>query len=118
MKSGQDLPQLTHVTFPKIHMTVNDYKALPSSVKCVVAVMHTNQHYAVIETTIDTNTIKVFDGLYQPLLDRKDHVSSAMRKCMLVDPLVVPSSTQFHTLRVSYSERGCPLWYSWLEDCF
>jgi hypothetical protein len=75
MKSGQDVPQLTHVTFPKSHMTVNDYKALPSSIKWVVAVMHTNQHYAVM-VTIDTKTIKVFDGLYQPLLDWKDHVIS------------------------------------------
>jgi hypothetical protein len=64
MKSGQDVPQLTHVTFPKSHMTVNGYKALPSSVKRVVAVMYTYQHYVVIEITIDTKTIKVFDGLY------------------------------------------------------
>jgi hypothetical protein len=41
MKSGQDAPQLTHVTYPKSHMTINDYKALPSSVKCIVALMHT-----------------------------------------------------------------------------
>jgi hypothetical protein len=94
MKSGQDVPQLTHVTFSKSHMTVNDHKTLPipSSIKCVVAVMHTNQHYAVMEITIDTKTIKVFDVLYQPLLDWNDHVISAMRKCMMVDPLVVPSS--------------------------
>ncbi len=59
MKSGQDVPQLTHqVPYPKLHITVNGYKALPSSVKWVVAVMHTNQHYAIIEITIDTKTIK------------------------------------------------------------
>ncbi len=64
MKSGQDVPQLIHATFPNKHMTINEYKALPSSVKCVVAAMHTNQHYAVMEITIDTQTIKNFDGLY------------------------------------------------------
>jgi hypothetical protein len=69
MKSEQDVPQLTHVTFSKSHMTVNDYKALPSSVEPVVAVVHTNQHYAVMEIIIDTKTIKVFDGMYWPLLD-------------------------------------------------
>jgi hypothetical protein len=69
MNSGQDVPQLTHVTFLNSHMTINDYKALPSSIKCVVAVMHTTQHYAVMEITIDTKTIKIFDELYQPLLD-------------------------------------------------
>jgi hypothetical protein len=69
MKSGQDVPQLTHVPYPKLHVIVNDYKALPNSIKRVVSVMHTNKHYAVMEITIDTKTIKVFDGLYQPLLD-------------------------------------------------
>ncbi len=64
MKSGQDVPQLTHVTYPKSQMTLNDYKALSSSIKWLKAVLHTNQHYAVMEITIDTKTIKVFDGLY------------------------------------------------------
>jgi hypothetical protein len=63
MKSGQDVPQLTHVTYPKMHITLNGYKALPSSIKWVVAVMHINQHFAVMEITIDTKTIKDFDGL-------------------------------------------------------
>ncbi len=36
MKSGQDVPQLTHVTYPNSHMTINDYKALPSSVADIV----------------------------------------------------------------------------------
>jgi hypothetical protein len=34
MESGQNVPQLTHVTFPNSHMIINDYKALPSSIKC------------------------------------------------------------------------------------
>jgi hypothetical protein len=92
MESGQDVPQLTHVTYPNSHMTINDYKAHPSSVKRVVAVMHTKLHYAVMEISIDTQTIKIFDGLYRPLLDWKDHGIRAMRKCMLVDPFIVPSS--------------------------
>jgi hypothetical protein len=75
MESGQDVLQLTHVTFPNSHMTINNYKALPSSVKCIIAVMHTRLHYVVMEITIDTQTIKVFDGLYQPLLDWKDHIT-------------------------------------------
>jgi hypothetical protein len=54
MKSGQDVPQLTHLPYPKTHITVNDYKPLPSSIKQVVAVMHANLHYVVIEITIDT----------------------------------------------------------------
>ncbi len=69
MDSRQDVPQLTHATYPSNHMTIYDYKAFPSSVKRLVAVMHTRLHYAVTEITIDTQTIKIFDGLYQPLLD-------------------------------------------------
>ncbi len=41
INSGKDVPQLSHVTFPNSLMTTNDYKALPSGVKCIVAVMHT-----------------------------------------------------------------------------
>jgi hypothetical protein len=59
MESGQDVPQLTHVNFPNSHMTINNYKAFLSSVKCVVAVMHTRLHYAVMEITIDSQTIKI-----------------------------------------------------------
>ncbi len=57
MESGQDVPQLTQVTFSNSHMTINNYKALPSSIKRVVAVMHTRLHYAVMEITLDTQTI-------------------------------------------------------------
>ncbi len=31
INSGKDVPQLSHVTFPNSLMTINDYKALPSS---------------------------------------------------------------------------------------
>jgi hypothetical protein len=41
MKSGKDVPHLTYVTYPNSHMTINDYKELPSSVKHIAAVMHT-----------------------------------------------------------------------------
>jgi hypothetical protein len=107
MESGQDVPQLTHVTYPKSHMTINDYKALPSSFKCIVAVMHTKLHYAVMEITIDTKTIKIFDGLHWPLLDWKDHVIRAMRKCILVDLFVVPNSAQFNADTAVYEIVGC-----------
>ncbi len=106
MESGQDVPQLTHVTFLNSHMTINNYKALPSSAKRVVAVMHTRLHYVVMEITIDTQTIKIFDGLYQPHLDWKDYVIRAMRKCMLDDPFVVPSSAQFNADAAVYEIVG------------
>ncbi len=41
INSGKDVPQLSNVTFPNSVMTIKDYKALPSSVKHIVAVMHT-----------------------------------------------------------------------------
>ncbi len=81
-------------------------KALLSSVKCIVAVMHTKLHYAVVEITIDTNSIKIFDGLHWPLLDWKDHVIRAIRKCMLIDPFVVPSSAQFNADTAVYEIVG------------
>jgi hypothetical protein len=60
-------------------MTINDYKALPSGFKCIVAVMHTRLHYAVMEISIDTKTIKIFDGLHWELLHWNNHVIRAMR---------------------------------------
>ncbi len=107
INSGKDVPQLSHVTFPNSFMTINDYKALPSSVKCIVAVMHTRLHYAVMEITIDTKTIKIFDELHWDLLDWKDHVNRAMRNCMLIDSCVVPSSAQFHPDPAVYEIVGC-----------
>ncbi len=107
LKSGKDVPQLTHVTYPNSHMTLNDYKALPSSNKCIVAVVHTKLHYADTEIPIDTKTIKIFDGLHWPLLDWKDHVIRAMRKCMLVDCFVVPSSAQFNADTAVFEIVGC-----------
>ncbi len=107
MNSGKDVPQLSHVTFPNSVMTTNDYKTLPSGIKCIVAVMHTRLHYAVMEITIATNTIKIFDGVHWDLLDWKDHIIRAMRNCMLVDPCVVPSSAQFNPDPAGYEIVGC-----------
>ncbi len=106
INSGKNVPQLSHMTFPNSVMIIKDYKALPSGVKCIVAVMHTNQHYVVMEITIDTQTIKIFNGLYQPLFDWKDNVIRAMRNCMLVDPCVVPSSAQFNADPAVYQIVG------------
>jgi hypothetical protein len=104
INSGKDVPQLT---FPNSVMTIKDYKALPSGVKCIVAVMHTRLHYAVMEITIDTKTIKIYDGLHWELLEWKDHIIRAMRNCMLVDPCVVPSSAQLKADPAVYQIVGC-----------
>ena len=45
----------------------------------MLAVMHTKLHYAVMEITVDTKTIKIFDGLRLDLLEWKDHVIRVMR---------------------------------------
>jgi hypothetical protein len=88
-------------------MTINDYKALPSSVKCIVAVMHTKLHYVVMEITIDTKTIKIFDGLHRPLLDWKDHIIRAMRKYMLVDPFVDADTAVYEIVGRSRKPKEC-----------
>ncbi len=53
--TGQNVPQLTHVANWNMQMCQNNYKQLPSSIKQVVAVMHHQQHYAVMVTTIAIN---------------------------------------------------------------
>ncbi len=69
INSGKDVPQLTHVTYPNNVMTNKNCKPLPSGVQCIVAVMHTKLHYAVMEITVVTKTIKIFDGLDWDLLE-------------------------------------------------
>jgi hypothetical protein len=96
IKCGKDVPQLTHVTFPNSVLAIKDCKPLPSGVQCIVAVMHTKLHYAVMEITVVTKTIKIFDGLRLDLLEWKDHVIRVMRICILLDPNVDPSAAQFH----------------------
>ena len=75
INAGKDVPQLSHATFPNSVMTIRDYKALPSGIKCIVAMMHTQLHYVVMD---DTKTIKIFDGLHWDLLDWKDHIIRAL----------------------------------------
>jgi hypothetical protein len=95
INSGKDVPQLTHVTFPNSVMTIKDCKPVPGGVQCIVAVMHTKLHYAVMKITVPTKTIKIFDGLHYDLLDWKDHVIRVMRNCILVNPNVEPSAAKF-----------------------
>jgi hypothetical protein len=57
--------------------------------------MHRKLHYAVMEITIVTKTIKIFDELHWDLRKWKDHVIRAMRNCIPVDLFVAPSSAQF-----------------------
>jgi hypothetical protein len=95
INSGKDVPQLTQVTFPNSVMTIKDCKPLPGGVQHIVAVMHTKLHYVVMEITVVTRTIKIFEGLRNDLLEWKDHIIRVMRNCILVDPNVEPSAAQF-----------------------
>jgi hypothetical protein len=95
INSGKDVPQLTHVTFLNSVMTIKDCNPLPGGVQYIVAVMHTKLHYAIMEITVVTRTIKIFDGLRYDLLECKDHVIRVMRNCILVNPNVEPSAAQF-----------------------
>ncbi len=99
IKSGKVVPQLTHVTIPNSVLAIKDCKQLPKGIQCIVAVMHTKLHYAVMEITVDTKIIKIFDGLRYDLLEWKDHVIRVMRICILVDPNVGRRGTnQLHLL--------------------
>jgi hypothetical protein len=95
INSGKDVPQLPHVTFPNSVMNIKECKPLPGGVQRIVAVVHTKLHYAVMEITVITRTIKIFDGLHYDLLEWKDHIIRVMRNCILVNLNVEPSAAQF-----------------------
>jgi hypothetical protein len=50
-----------------------------------------------MDITVDTKTIKIFDGLRLDLLEWKDHVIRVMRICILVDLNVDCSAALFYT---------------------
>ncbi len=79
----------------------------PKGIQRIVAVMHTKLHYAVMEITVDTETIKIFDGLHLDLLEWKDHVIRVMRIRILVDPNVDCSAALFHPDYAVSKTVGC-----------
>jgi hypothetical protein len=88
-------------------LAIKDCKPLPSSVQCIVAVVHAKLYYAVMEMTIDTKTIKIFDGLRLDLFEWKDHVIIVMRIRILVDPNMDPSAALFHPDPADSKTVGC-----------
>jgi hypothetical protein len=75
---------LVHVTYPKQEIEDQHCKDLPSHVKRIIAVMHDRSHYGVMEITIASKTITIFDGLSHPILNWTDHILNALKRCKLV----------------------------------
>lgn len=70
-----DMPQLIVMTYPRQELLPTEFKSLPIGRKCVVAVIHDVDHYAVMEILLDDTKVLIFDGLGQPLVTWMDHVS-------------------------------------------
>ncbi len=77
-------PLLLHVTYPNQIFQVGEYKAVLDHVTKVVAVMHDRDHYTVMVIDIPKKKVVIFDRLYKDLNKWMDHVTSGMRRCMLL----------------------------------
>jgi hypothetical protein len=74
---------LIHVTYPKETLVPGQYKAIPPGVTSVIAVLHEEDHYTVLEIDILNEKVYVYDGLYRDLDRWLDYVFSAMKCCMI-----------------------------------
>jgi len=78
-----DRPTLIHVTYPKQIIQDADCHNLPLQVKRIVAVMHHQDHYGVMEINIQSRSVTIFDGMNRSLLVWEDHILNALKRCKL-----------------------------------
>ena len=89
----KNLPQLIHAIFSKQQLAISGIKPLPKDVDRLVAILHNDGHYIVLEVNIPERKFLIYDGLSRELLQWKDHIIIVLKKCMLLDLSFDSSST-------------------------
>ena len=69
-------------------------KKLKVSVKRVVSVFHGNDHFAVMESNLDTNVITIYDGLNLGLNNWFHHITNVLKRTKLIGRNSLPT---FHS---------------------
>jgi hypothetical protein len=78
------LTTLLHVTYPRQQLQPRGLHESPTILHCVVAVLHRNDHYTVMEINISKKRVIIYDGLLHTLLQWLEHIINRMKRCMLV----------------------------------
>jgi transposase InsO family protein len=76
--------QLIHCQLPKGNVLEAVCSALENSVLTIVSILHGSGHFAVLEATIKTKHISIFDGLSYPLTTWKYHVENVLKRSKLI----------------------------------
>jgi hypothetical protein len=88
----KNLPQLIHAIFSKQQLAISGVKPLLKDVDRLVAILHNDGHYIVLEVNIPERKFLIY-GLSRELLQWKDHIIIVTKKCMLLDLSFDSSST-------------------------
>ncbi len=91
--NDKNLPQLIHAIFSKQQLAISGVKPLPKDVDRLVAILHNDGHYIVLEVNIPERKLLIYDGLSRELLQWKDHIIIVLKRCMLLDLSFDSSST-------------------------
>jgi hypothetical protein len=83
--NDKNLPQLIHAIFSKQKLAISGVKPLPKDVDRLVAILHDDGHYVVLEVNIPERKFLIYDGLSRELLQWMDHIIIVLKKCMLLD---------------------------------
>ncbi len=89
----KNFPQLVHAIFSKQQLAISCVKHLPKDVDRLVAILHNDDHYIVLEVIIPERKFLIYDGLPRELLQWKDNIIIVLKKCMLLDLSFDSSST-------------------------
>jgi hypothetical protein len=64
----KNLPQLIHAIFSKQQLAIIGVKPLPKDVDSLVAILHNDSHYIVLEVNIPERKFLIYDSLSRELL--------------------------------------------------
>ncbi len=100
----KNLPQLIHAIFSKQKLVISGVKPLPKDVDRLVAILHNDGHYILLEVNISERKFLIYDGLSHELLNGRTTSSLFSRSvCCWICPLTphqqyVFQMLQFHQL--------------------
>jgi hypothetical protein len=93
VRNEKNSPQLIHAIFSKQKLAISGIKPLPKDVDRLVAILHNEGHYIVLEVNIPERKFLIYDSLSHELLQWKDNIIIVFKKCMLLDLSFDSSST-------------------------
>ncbi len=80
VSNEKNLPQLIHAIFSNQQLAISGVKPFPKDVDRLVAILHNDGRYIVLEVNIPERKFLIYDGLLRELLQWKDHIIIVLKK--------------------------------------